>query len=303
MTVGAIVERINRDWIMAPGEQPARFVINDTGGIDADDTSVVTSTLLLATEEEDLLAAATQLEIESELVLMLADPTGTSPNLTLPSIRRGMYGTTATTHADGTEIRIASEDYVPRQAIFDAVADAIEALSPDLWTVGVEETWADIEPIEVPADVLEVLDMRVRSGSRWRRFGSWEELQGFPLSSTGNALQVSGVGMNTEIQVYYKKKPTRPTSEADTLVSLGVETGWVKVIVLAAVAAIIANRDLNQATIDFITQSLEAEAGGPIGSGTDIRNALLQFQDFQTRPLKRQLNLKGFDRVVHDEQY
>lgn len=382
MTVATIVERINRDWISAPGEQPARFnldtgsaevalsassssddilidaahglsngdqiqftaltggaglatftryyVVNATTGtfqvsltsggsavnfttdisaatyieiasLSAAGTEVWVDTTLLSAEEEDLIAGGTLLEFESELVLVTA-MSGTAPNFEL-TIRRGMYGTTAAIHAADTEIRIASEDYIPRHSIFTAVADAIEGLWPDLWTVGVEETWADSEPVEVPAVVGEVLDLRVRSGGRWRRLGSWEELQDFPLSSTGNALQVSGVPAGVEVQVYYKKKPSRPTAEADTLASLGVESGWVKVIVAAAVAALIANRDLNQATIDFITQSLEAEAGGPVGTGTDIRNALLQFQDFQTRPLKRQLNLKGFDRVVVDTQF
>jgi hypothetical protein len=301
VTVEAIIDRIQRDWTSPPGEQPSRFVINDTGGISASDTTLITDTTLLSPEEEGLIAGGTLLEVESELILVEA-VSGTSPDFTL-TIRRGMYGTTAATHADATEIVIAGEDHVPRAAIFDAVADSIEGLWPDLWTVGVEETWSDTEPVELPATVGEVLDLLARSGSRWVRIGSWDELQNFPLSSTENAIQINGLGSNTEVQVYYKKKPTRPTAEADTLSSLGVESGWVKVIVANAVAALVANRDLNAATIDFITQSLEAEAGGPIGSGTDIRNALLQFQRVQLDSLKRALPLMQHDRVVIDESY
>jgi hypothetical protein len=301
VTVEAIIDRVNRDWIQPPGEQPSRFVINDTGGISASDTTVITETSQLTPEEEDLLAAGALLEIESELVLMTADPTGTSPDLTL-TIRRAMYGTTAAVHADATEILIAGENYIPRYSILTAVADAIEGLWPDLWQVAVEETWGGTEPIELPSQVGEILDMRVNVGNRWARIGSWEELQDFPLSSTGTAIQVAGAG-TSPIQVVYKSKTVRPTLEADTLVALNVDVGWVKVIVPLAVAGLVANRDLNQATIDFITQSLAAEAGGPLGSGTDIRNALLQFADFQMRPLKRQQALRQHDRVVIDQAY
>jgi hypothetical protein len=300
VTVEAIIDRVNRDWLVPPGEQPSRFVMNDASGISASDTSVVTVTSLLTPEEEDLIGAGTLIEIDSELILITA-VSGTSPNLTL-TIRRGMYGTTAAVHADATEILIAGENYIPRYSILTAVADAVEGLWPDLWQVAVEETWGGTEPIELPSQVGEILDMRVNVGNRWARVGSWEELQDFPLSSTGTAIQVAGAG-TSPIQVVYKSKTVRPTLEADTLAALNVDAGWVKVIVPLAVAGLVANRDLNQATIDFITQSLAAEAGGPLGSGTDIRNALLQFADFQMRPLKRQQALRQHDRVVIDQAY
>ena len=301
MTVASIVNRINRDFLQAPGEQPSRFVIDDSGGISSSDLTVITDTSLLSPEEEGLIAGGTLIEAGSELIL-IEDISGSSPAFTL-TIRREMYGTDAAAHADGAELVIAGEDHVPRHSIFTACADAIEGLWPDLWTVGVEETWADIEPVELPATVGEVLDLLVLSGGKWLPIGSWTELQDFPLHSTANAIQINGIRPNSEVQVYYKRKPSRPTAEADTLASLGVESGWVKVIVANAVAALVANRDLNAATIDFITQSLETEAGGPIGSGTDIRNALLQFQRIQLDSLKRALPLKGHDRVHVDDTY
>lgn len=294
--IASVVDRINRDFLQSPGEQPSRFVLDDTGGISDSDTSAVTDTTLLNPEEEDLIGAGTLLEIESELVLVEA-VSGTSPALTL-TIRRGLYGTTAAAHADGVDILLADENYVPRHSVFVAVADAVEALWPDLWTVGVEETFADSNPIELPAVSGEIVDMLVLQGVRWRRQGTWEELQDFPLSSTGNAVQVSGVPENASLQIYYKKKTVRPTAEADTLASLNVETGWVKLLVVSAVAQLVSRADLSKATVDFITQALEAEAGGPVGSGADIRNALVQFSEFQLQPLKRQLHSKQHDRLI-----
>lgn len=259
-------------------------------------TLVWVDTSLLAPEEEDLIAEGTLLEIESELVLVTAI-SGTSPNFEL-TLRRGMYDTTAAAHAADVFVYLADGDYIPRHSVFTAVADAVESLWPDLWTVGVEETFADSQAIELPAVAGEILDMLVQDGARWRREGSWDEFQDFPLSSTGNAVQVAGVPNNSSIQVYYKKKTTRPTTEADLLATLGVESGWVKLLVLQAVAQLVSRADLSKATVDFITQALEAEAGGPIGAGADIRNALVQFAEFQLQPLKRQLQLKQHDRLI-----
>lgn len=298
-TVGDVIDRVQRDYLVPPGEQPARFVLNDTGGISDTDTSAVVDTTLLTAEEEDLVGAGTLLEIDSELILVEA-VTGTSPNLTL-TIRRGMLGTTTAAHADGTDILIAGDDYIPRFSIFEAVADAIESLWPELWTVGVEETFAAPFPVELPAESGEVLKVLAGSGSRWRFISGWDELQDFPLSETGNAVQLPGIS-NGSIQVYYKTKTVRPTVETDTLASLNVEDGWVKVVVLTAVASLIARTDLSKATAEFITQALEAEGFAP-GEGADIRNALLQLEEFQIQPLKRQLAQQQHNRVHVDDQY
>lgn len=259
-------------------------------------TTVWVDTTLLAPEEEDMIAGGTLLEIESELVLVTA-VSGTSPNFEL-TVRRGMYDTTAVVHAADVFVYLTDENYIPRHSVFVAVADAVESLWPDLWTVGVEETFSDSTAIELPAVAGEVLDMLVLSGSQWSRHGTWLEIQDFPLSSTGNAIQVAGVPSNAPLQVYYKKKTVRPTAETDTLASVNVETGWVKLLVVQAVAQLVSRADLSKATVDFITQALEAEAAGPIGSGADIRNALVQYAEFQLQPLKRQLQLKQHDRLI-----
>jgi hypothetical protein len=381
MTVQAVIDRINRDYLQAPGEFPTRLYLQNaigtpitsitgsssddviakaahglsngdkviftaiTGGTGlstyttyyvvgaatntfqvaltaggtaltfADFTagtvvelSSVTSTAVqlvvntswLTPEEEDMLAPGAKIDVDLEVMLVEA-VSGTSPSFTL-TVRRAMDGTTAATHSDGTFTYLITDDYVPRYTIFTAVADAIESCWPDLWQVGVEETWTDTSPVEIPAVVGEIMDMRVASGYQWRRIGSWEELQNFPLSSTGNAVQFNGVTSNAAVHLVYKKKTTRPTLEADTLADLGVEDGWVKVIVVDAVAQIVARTDLNKATQDFITQSLEAEGFAP-GSGADIRNSFLQLKDFSMRSLKRQQDQKLHSRVVIDRAY
>jgi hypothetical protein len=292
--VASVIDRIHRDFLSPPGEQPSRFTV-DTGGITSSATSLPVDPALLNPEEEDLIGAGSLIEVGSELMLVEA-VTGDPP--TALTVRRAMYGTTAAAHVVDTFIYLTDDNYVPRHSVFTAVADAIESLWPDLWTVGVEETFADRSAIELPATAGEILDMLVLQGSRWGRQGSWDELQDFPLSSTGNAFQAVGVPSNASLQVYYKKKTTRPAAETDTLASLGVETGWVKLLVVQAVAQLVSRADLSKATVDFITQALEAEAGGPVGSGADIRNALVQFAEFQLQPLKRQLQLKQHDRLI-----
>lgn len=290
-TIAAIIERVYSDYLLPPGEQPTRFTV-DTDGIDDSATSLPVDTALLSPEEEDLVGVATLLEVGSELMLVEA-VTGDPP--TSLTVRRGMYGTTAAAHAEDDFVFLAPD--FPRSVVFNAVADTIEALWPDLWTVAVEETYATTAPIELPAAVAEIVDIRAEINGKWQQIPGWDELQDFPLVSTGVAVQVGGVSVSVPLHVYYKKKATRPTVEADLLADLAVETGWVKVIAVGAVAQVIANEDIDRATVDFITQALESE-GFAAGAGADLRNSLLQFQSFLLGPLKRAQDMKRSPRIV-----
>lgn len=263
--------------------------------------TVVVNTSMLSPEQEDLIGAGRYLEFESEWVLV-ESVSGTSPVFTL-TVSRAHFGTTAASHADGTTLYLPTDDYISRLSVFTAVADTIEDLWPDLWSVGVEETFADTDPIELPAYSGGVLDLLVESSTyQWRQVGSWDELQNFPLSSTGNAIQVHGISLGTTIHVYYKKIPQRPTAESDTLADLYVDANWVQVIVLGAVAQLISRFDLSRFDVEFVTQAIEAEAGTP-GEGSDIRNSILQLRGFLMEPLKRRLVHTQHDRVVIDASY
>jgi len=131
----------------------------------------------------------------------------------------------------------------------------------------------------------------VKAGSQWVKVdpGSYEFLIDFPLASSERAIQWLGAGGQTNMDldsgvnstaiVKYKVKPSRPAAEADTLTSLDIKDEWQKAIVVGAAANLLRGEDVDQATSDYITKTLERE-GFPVGSGETVSNALLRYQDF-----------------------
>ena len=180
--------------------------------------------------------------------------------------------------------------------VFDAVADSIESLSPRLWTVGIEETSAAPEAIELPAGALGILSVRGYINGRWGLASGYELLSDFPYSATGKALQFDAPGSEPLI-VKYRKATTRPTAETQDLADLGVEDAWVKAICVGAAASVLSSREVDRATVEFITNILEDE-GYPAGAGTDLRNSLLQYQDYLMRPLIHALEARHPTQMV-----
>ena len=294
-TIADVIERVYRDFLLPPDEQPARFVV-DTGGITDSATTLPVDTTLLSPEETDLIGPGTLIEVVSVNTggeLMLVEATDDPP--TELTVRRNMYGTSAAAHI-ATDFIFLAPDF-PRQTVFDAVADTIDGLWPQLWTATVEETYADSTPVELPAACEEILEVRVESGNRWVLVDGWELLTEYPLASTEKAIQFMGGGSGQSIQVKYRAAPTRPTAETDVLSDLFVSAAWVKAVAVGAAAQVVANEDIDRATIEFITSALEAE-GFPVGAGADLRNSLLQYQDFLIRPLMAGLEARHRTSVV-----
>lgn len=279
VTVGDVVDRILRDYLIPPDEQPTRFQVG-AGGVDESAVTLPVDTAMLSPEETDLIGPGALIEAGSEL--MLIEATDDPP--TSLTVRRGMYGTDAASHTAGDYIVLAPD--FPRRQVFEAVCDTVEALWPDLWVNNVAEVWTSTGPVELPADVGEITDIRAAWRDGWVPVESWDLIRGFPHVSTGVALQVGG-SPNCALHVYYRQIPQRPTAESDELADLGVSDGWVKIIAVGATAEVIAGEDIDRATVEFITQALEME--GMQTAGADIRNSLLQYQDFLMRPVKRAL--------------
>lgn len=303
-TIGQVIDRAYRDYLTPPGEQPSRFLVG-SGGIDDSSAALPVDLALLSPEEQAIIGLGTQIEVVSVSTggeLMLVEATSGGPPPTSLTVRRNMFDTGAAAHIAGDLAYIAGDDYMPRHSVFVATADAIEALWPDLWTIRVDEVPSGAGPIELADDVKEVVDVRRQSGSRWPQVTAWDEIHDFPLTSTGIALQTYGQATAGMLQVYYKVSPIRPEAEDDLLEDLGVAEGWVKAVVVGAVAQLVANKDIDASTIDFITEALEAE-GFKVGAGTDVRNSLLQFHRFLMTPLKRALHYTQRDRVIHEKSY
>lgn len=285
MTIGALIDRCYREWLTPPSEAPARFVMNNAGDMTATDTSLITETSMLSPEQEDAIGPGTVIEIESELMTVTA-VTGTSPDLTLTldadgsGNRRPALGTTAAAHVDGLPILI-SPDF-GRQIVFDALGDAIDDLWPRLWKIKTDIISTNTSWVDVDATVEEILETKIQSGSQWATVdpGQIELLVDFPLASSERAVQYGPVVPSGKAAIIkYKAKASRPTTEADTLASLNIESSWEKAITVGVAASFLRRVDIDSATVDYITEALEHE-GFPPGSGESVSNALLRYQDF-----------------------
>ena len=68
MTIAAVIERVYRDYLLPPDEQPARFAV-DTGGITAVATTLPVDAAMLSPEETDLIGAGTLIEVVSATIV------------------------------------------------------------------------------------------------------------------------------------------------------------------------------------------------------------------------------------------
>ena len=299
-TIADVIERVYRDYLWPPDEQPARFIVG-TNDIAKAATTLPVDTALLSPEEESLIGPGTLIEVVSAVTggeLMLIE-TVTGDPATSTTVRRGMFGTTDVAHSELDFIYLAPG--FPRSKVYDAVADSIESLFPRLWTTAVEETFISSSPVELPAACEEILEVRFLSGNHWHLIRGWELLTDYPLTSTETAIQFTAATSGS-IQVKYQAAATRPsTDETEVLLDdLSVLDRWIKIITVGAAAQMVSGEDVSQATIDFITEALAAE-GFPVGAGATLRNSLLQFQDFLIRPLEDALEARHRTGIVYEE--
>src|SRR5690606_27972169 len=156
--------------------------------MDASTKNMPVDVSMLSPEEMDLLGPGAVIEAGSELLLVEAAHGASTDSIDALTVRRGMFGTEASPHPAGTIVTVAP-DY-PRQVVFDALADAIENLWPDLWTIRTTEFWASPSAIvELPADCEEIIEVRSSVGGGWAYMASWEFLSPYPNVPSGKALQ------------------------------------------------------------------------------------------------------------------
>ncbi len=96
-TIADVIERVYRDYLLPPDEQPSRFTVN-TGGIDDSSTTLPVDLAMLSPEEQDLVGVGTLIEVVS---------TTTGGELMLVE---GVTGTAGT--SDATEAGSSSSDDV-----------------------------------------------------------------------------------------------------------------------------------------------------------------------------------------------
>lgn len=274
-TVAQLIDRILRDYLAPPDEQPTRFTL----GAAIASTSVASFTVdtdFLSPEESALLGPGTLVEIEQELIQIGAYDESTN---VASSCIRGVQGTTAATHLNGSQGLIAPK--YSRRSVFDAIADDVEQLFPDLARTAetTSLSFSATSYTEVAATVMEPMYVWARptgsaSNATWNKYPV-TFLDHFPASSTGKAALIPSLN-DGSVSGYlvYKGKFTRPTAESDDLVATcGLEDEWERIVMVGAVAALVVAKDLSPLEQQYLSERLANEAA-PIGSATRIWSAL-----------------------------
>ena len=175
-TFGDLIEKVYRRTMGGIRERTVQ--IDQTGGLDADDTSAI-----LEGAQGNGIAPGSILGIEQELLYVTAWD-GTSA-----TVLRGYYGSIPTSHVDGTIVYIN-----PRYSRYDigvAINDDLRSLSSPtngLFRVGVatltyNPVFAGYDLGGLPDNFIDILEVRYRIAPPYRTFPAikkWKVLRGLP---------------------------------------------------------------------------------------------------------------------------
>lgn len=278
-TVENLVDRVLRDWLYQPDDQPSRGTI--THDLSSTSTTITYSPTVMLPEESFLAGPGTLIEIDREQIIVgNVDP----HTRTFSNVLRGANGTTPTSHPSSSIFYIRPA--FTRQSVFQSLCGAIGRLYPRLYvrkTVPIELGTA---PTPVPSDAR--LAERVYLDSPAGPVSVQFRMFDFPGSDTGRLLKVRGESHGAGWLVY--RAPIRvPTSEQDLLSNLGILPEFEDVIVVATAGHLIGPRDFGNTTVEALSQQIESD-GFPVGAGMQLRQAMRVYYEDLIREVMANLN-------------
>jgi hypothetical protein len=320
-TIGNLVDRVFREYLEPNDDVQSFTILRGSMDSDATDITVEYESNYLTSEEEDSLQPGAVVEINQELMLVTTLNTS-AEQLT---VKRAWKGTTLAAHAVDDIVRL--NPVFTRKAIFDSISDQIENLYPTLFAVetktltsgtgyriiGTHGTDSDtnnylVTPIQALSQYTDFTSGTDETGLKF--IGVAVEMVDLPNGftytdensvertktyTTGpqvvHAMQFQGITAGYEVYVTFKKKFVPPTSEATTLVSVGLESEYEPIVMAGVAAQLIAGRDIPTATLENITQGVALQSY-PVGSSTSIRNSLLQYQNILIQQARKNLRAK-----------
>tara|TARA_B100000965_G_scaffold319695_1_gene280631 strand:+ start:719 stop:1726 length:1008 start_codon:yes stop_codon:yes gene_type:complete len=324
--IGNLVDRTFREYL-EPMDDLVSYTTLSTGVNDSV-ADIVFDGDMLSIEEEDALDKGTIVEINQELMIC-TDLNAVTNTIT---VKRGMKGTSAAAHTAGDLIKISPP--FPRKNVFDAVCDQIKNLFPTLFAVETQSIttgtgYTLLGSYNAPGTHNYIMSI-LGAISQYTDFSAGSDTTGVNFSpvtsslielpnpftytdsdgvsrtityTTGpsvvHAIQFAGIASGHTAHVTFKKKFIEPTSESDTLSTIGLEDEYVPIIMAGVAAQMLAGRDIPSATTDYISQQL-AVSNFPVGSANSVRNSLLQYQQLLMNQARKYLRAKYPEAVSVD---
>ena len=296
-TIGNLIDRVYREYL-EPNDDIQSFTNLRLAITDTTSTTVSYESDYLTTEEEDAMGAGAFIEINQELMLVVALNTA-DETLT---VVRGARGSTASAHDLGDLVKI-NPPFL-RLNVFNAVKDQIENLYPTLFSVETQTitsangyvalTGSDDSRIVAPLKAVSQYQSLASGSETTVQFrGVSIELIDVPTSVTASGKVVQFFGIQTGVSVHctFKKKFGEVSNELTTLTDVGLETEYEPIIMAGVAAQMIAGRDIPAATTEYITDSIQASVY-PVGSSSSIRNSLLQYQQILIQQARKDLRAR-----------
>ena len=326
--IGNIVDRVYREYLEPMDDLTSYTVLNEGGTLTASDTVITFNGDLLSQEEEDAMDAGTIIECERELMRCVSLDTVNNQ----VTVVRGVRGTTAAEHADGSVVKIAPP--FPRKVVFDAVVDQINNLFPTLFAVETQSIttgtgYTLIGSHDAPGTHNYLVSI-LSAISQYTDFSAGSDTTGVNFSpvtcslvelpnpftytdsdgvsrtityttgpSTVHAIQFAGIASGHTAHVTFKKKFIEPTEETDTIATVGLEDEYVPIIMAGVAAQMMAGRDIPTATADYISDQMSV-SNFPVGSSNSVRNSLLQYQQLLINQARKYLRAKYPEAVSVD---
>ena len=301
--IQGLVDRTYREYLEPMDDLTSYTTLNEGAELSASDTVITFNGDLLTQEEEDAMDAGTIIECEQELMRCVSLDTVNNQ----VTVVRGVRGTTASTHADKSIIKIAPP--FPRKVVFDAVCDQIKNLYPTLFATETKNVTSKTGYIILDGANDNYLIAPVKAISQQTDFSAGSDETGVVYSGVGvelvdlpnpftytdadgvsqtvtytnngpnkvNAVQVYNVSAGHTVFITFKKKFVEPTAEADTLVTIGLESEYEPIIMAGVAAQLLSGRDIPTATADYVSDQLATQTF-PVNSASSIRNSLLAYQ-------------------------
>lgn len=283
-TIGDIIDRLHREWLYPPEDQPVTTILS--ASIAAGDSTLTYDDTYIFPEEEDLFGPGVVLELVDgdDTELVVAGDVDHSTN-TVSDLRRGIRGTTDGSHASGTEVHISPT--WSRPMVFEAIADTIVDCFPPLFTTSTVTETTTSNYVSAPADAVGVQQAILETGSDPDYVRVPVQLvHGFTPATNDIGTFFPGVSSGETVYTTYRLKPTRPSLESDTLADVNADDSWERLIVIGSLAYLLSGRDVDEETIEYITERLEQETRQ--NTSLSLSQRLLRYYSYLRNQARRQ---------------
>lgn len=268
--IKTLIDRLYRTYLEPPDFRPIEVQLAGPLTADATDT-ILTVSGFIVPEDEDLLKVGSIIEVDQELMQVIAYDQG----LSQITVIRGFLSTTLTSYGVGLVLGKLAPTY-PRSSVYEAVADNIITLYPKLYTVNTVNLVTIANGIAGIEDPLAVEVLEVWPDGMQNDIDYHARIVDFHPAVGGRAV-ITNHWMGA-LWVKYRRRFAKVTSEADTLTALGLDDRWVNIVIIGAAADLMAGRDIPSAQTEWIQQVLQAE-NIQVGQRSSVAVGLARYRE------------------------